>query len=61
MGFPERLNLMTDKVLTGCCYNVAREYNKVNLIVYFNNYKRSDERSKYSVSFFRFGSARWII
>ena len=51
MAFPERLNVMTDRALIGCCYNVARKYNKVNLIVYFKKYKRSDEKSKYSVLF----------
>ena len=35
VAFPERLNVMTDRALIGCCYNEVRKYNKVNLIVYF--------------------------
>ena len=56
VAFPERLNVMTDRALIGCCcYNVARKYSKVNLIVYFKKYRRSEEKSE--SSFFLLGCA----
>ena len=46
---PERLSVMTDRALIGCCYNEVRKYNKVNLIVYFYRYRRFEEQSEWNV------------
>ena len=50
VAFPERLSVMTDRGLIGCCYTEVRKYNKVNLIGFFcYRYKRCEEHSEWNV------------